>query len=158
MLKKKIKYTDYNGVEREEEFLFNLTKAELLEMQMSTAGGFENKIQAIIATQNMPEIVKIFKEIILKAYGEKSEDGKRFIKKDQNGRDLALDFSQTEAYSNLFTELATDAKAAAAFINGIIPKDVEISEADQAKIEEQLKNNNLDVSSLIPEKTDSKNN
>lgn len=158
MLKKKIKYTDYNGVEREEEFLFNLTKAELLEMQMSTAGGFENKIQAIIATQNMPEIVKIFKEIILKAYGEKSEDGKRFIKKDQNGRDLALDFSQTEAYSNLFTELATDAKAAAAFINGIIPKDVEISEADQAKIEEQLKNNNLDVNSLIPEKTDSKNN
>lgn len=156
MLKKKIKYTDYNGVEREEEFLFNLTKAELLEMQMSTAGGFENKIQAIIATQNMPEIVKIFKEIILKAYGEKSEDGKRFIKKDQNGRDLALDFSQTEAYSNLFTELATDAKAAAAFINGIIPKDVEISEADQARIEEQLKNNNLDVSSLIPEKTDSK--
>lgn len=158
MLKKKIKYTDYNGVEREEEFLFNLTKAELLEMQMSTAGGFENKIQAIIATQNMPEIVKIFKEIILKAYGEKSEDGKRFIKKDQNGRDLALDFSQTEAYSNLFTELATDAKAAAAFINGIIPKDVEISEADQAKIEEQLKNNNLDVNSLIPEKTESKNN
>lgn len=156
MLKKKIKYTDYNGVEREEEFLFNLTKAELLEMQMSTAGGFENKIQAIIATQNMPEIVKIFKEIILKAYGEKSEDGKRFVKKDQNGRDLALDFSQTEAYSNLFTELATDAKAAAAFINGIIPKDVEISEADQARIEEQLKNNNLDVSSLIPEKTDSK--
>lgn len=158
MLKKKIKYTDYNGVEREEEFLFNLTKAELLEMQMSTAGGFENKIAAIVATQNMPEIVKIFKEIILKAYGEKSEDGKRFIKKDQNGRDLSLDFSQTEAYSNLFTELATDAKEAAAFINGIIPKDVEISEEDQARIEEQLKNNNLDVSSLIPEKTNTKNN
>lgn len=157
MLKKKIKYTDYNGVEREEEFLFNLSKAELLEMQMSTAGGFENKIAAIVATQNMPEIVKLFKEIILKAYGEKSEDGKRFIKKDQNGRDLALDFSQTDAYSVLFTELATDSKAAAAFVNGIIPKDMEVSEADQAKIEEQLKNNNLDVSSLIPEKTTNNN-
>jgi len=157
MLKRKIKYTDYNGVEREEEFLFNLSKAELLEMQMSTAGGFENKIAAIIATQNMPEIVKIFKEIILKSYGEKSEDGKRFIKKDQNGRDLALDFSQTDAYSVLFTELATDSKAAAAFVNGIIPKDMEVSEADQAKIEEQLKNNNLDVSSLIPEKATNNN-
>lgn len=157
MLKKKIKYTDYNGVEREEEFLFNLSRAELLEMQMSTAGGFENKIAAIVATQNMPEIVKLFKEIILKSYGEKSEDGKRFIKKDQNGRDLALDFSQTDAYSVLFTELATDSKAAAAFVNGIIPKDMEVSEADQAKIEEQLKNNNLDVSSLIPEKTTNNN-
>jgi len=157
MLKRKIKYTDYNGVEREEEFLFNLSKAELLEMQMSTAGGFENKIAAIIATQNMPEIVKIFKEIILKSYGEKSEDGKRFIKKDQNGRDLALDFSQTDAYSVLFTELATDSKAAAAFVNGIIPKDMEVSEADQAKIEEQLKNNNLDVSSLIPKKATNNN-
>lgn len=155
MLKKKIKYTDFNGVEREEEFLFNLTKAELMEMQMSANGGFAEMISAIVATQNMPEIIKIFKDIVLKAYGEKSLDGKRFMKVDEKGNPLSIAFSQTEAYSNLFMELATDSTKAAEFINGIIPADLE-AQIDKTKLEEQIKNNNLDLNALIPEKTESK--
>lgn len=138
MLKKNIKYTDYNGVEREEEFLFNLTKAELMEMQMGTNGGLDEMIAALVKTQNMPEIIRIFKEIILKAYGEKSIDGKRFIKIDEKGNPLSVSFSQTEAFSNLFMELATDSKAAADFVNGIIPNDMEISEEQQKKYTEEL--------------------
>lgn len=138
MLKKKIKYTDYNGVEREEEFLFNLSKAELMEMQMSTNGGLDEMIAALVKTQNMPEIIRIFKEIILKAYGEKSLDGKRFIKVDEKGNALSVAFSQTEAFSNLFMELATDSKAAASFVNGVIPKDMEVSEEQQRKFTEEL--------------------
>jgi hypothetical protein len=117
MLKKTITYTDYNGTERTEDFYFNLSKAELMEMEMSTEGGLTEMIQKIVATQNLPAIIKIFKELILKAYGEKSPDGKRFIKSDE----LSTAFSQTEAYSQLFMELATDADAAAKFINGITP-------------------------------------
>ena len=142
MLKKKIKYTDYNGIEREEEFLFNLSKAEIMEMQMSAQGGLDTVISALIKTQNMPEIIKMFKEIVLKAYGEKSADGKRFIKKDENGKPLSAKFEDTEAYSTLFMELATDAKAAADFVNGIIPKDMEVSEAERNKIEKELLGNN----------------
>lgn len=142
MLKKKIKYTDYNSVEREEEFLFNLSKAEIMEMQMSAQGGLDTVISALIKTQNMPEIIKMFKEIVLKAYGEKSADGKRFIKKDENGKPLSAKFEDTEAYSTLFMELATDAKAAADFVNGIIPKDMEVSEAERNKIEKELLGNN----------------
>ena len=138
MLKKKIKYTDYNGIEREEEFLFNLTKAELMEMQMSTNGGLDEMIAALVRSQNMPEIIRIFKEIILKAYGEKSLDGKRFIKIDENGRKLSLNFSQTEAFSNLFMELATDSKAAADFINGIVPSDVDVPEDKKRELAEQI--------------------
>ena len=137
MLKKKIKYTDYNGIEREEEFLFNLTKAELMEMQMSTNGGLDEMIAALVRSQNMPEIIRIFKEIILKAYGEKSLDGKRFIKIDENGRKLSLNFSQTEAFSNLFMELATDSKAAADFINGIVPSDVDVPEDKKRELAER---------------------
>lgn len=117
MLKKTITYTDYNGTERTEDFYFNLTKAEIMEMEMSTAGGLAETIQKIIAAQDAPAIIKIFKDLVLKAYGEKSLDGKRFIKSDE----IATAFSQTEAYSNLFMELATDADAAAVFVNGIIP-------------------------------------
>lgn len=117
MLKKNITYTDYNGIERTEPFYFNLSKAEIMEMEMSTAGGLAERIQRIVETQDAPEIIKIFKELILKAYGEKSGDGKRFIKNPE----LTEAFSQTEAYSNLFMELATDAEAASQFVNGIVP-------------------------------------
>jgi hypothetical protein len=117
MLKKTIKYEDYNGVERTEDFYFNLTKAELMEIEMSTVGGLTATINRIIAAQDAPEIIRIFKDLVLKAYGEKSPDGKRFIKT----KELSEAFSQTEAYSILFMELATDADAAAKFINGIVP-------------------------------------
>lgn len=117
MLKKTITYTDYNGVERTEDFYFNLTKAEIMEMEMSTTGGLAEMIQRIVAAQDAPAIIKIFKDLVLRAYGEKSPDGKRFIKTEES----AKAFSQTEAYSNLFMELATDADAAAAFVNGIVP-------------------------------------
>lgn len=130
MLSKKIKYTDYNGVEREETFLFNLSKAELMEMELGTAGGLADMIKNIVAAQDTPSIVKIFKELVLKAYGEKSPDGKRFIKIDEKGNPLSVGFSQTEAYSNLFMELATDADAAAKFVRGIVPGDIDISDVD----------------------------
>lgn len=120
MLKKTVTYTDYNGVERTEDFYFNLTKAEITEMEMSTAGGFAEMIQKVVAAQDAPTIIKIFKDLVLKAYGEKTADGKRFVKSDE----IATAFSQTEAYSQIFMELATDANAAAAFVNGIIPGDL----------------------------------
>lgn len=117
MLKKTLTYTDYDNNERTEDFYFNLTKAELTEMELSTSGGLETRIRKIIATQDIPEIVVIFKELILKSYGEKSPDGKRFIK----SKEISEAFSQTEAYSDLFMKLATDADAAADFVNGITP-------------------------------------
>ena len=120
MLKETIKYTDYNGVERTEDFWFHLSKAELMEWEMGTTGGLTEMIKRIVDAQDAPAIIKIFKELILKAYGQKSPDGKRFIKSGE----LATEFSQTEAYSQLFMELATDADKAAAFVNGIMPSDV----------------------------------
>ena len=124
MLKKTITYTDYNGVNRTEDFYFNLSKAEVMEMEMSTSGGLAEMIKHIVAAQDAPAIVKIFKDLVLKAYGEKSLDGKRFMKVDADGTPLSIAFSQTEAYSQLFMELATDDKAAAAFVNGIVPADM----------------------------------
>lgn len=136
MLKKTIKYKDYNDVEREETFLFNLTKAELMEMELGTQGGLAEMIQGIVAAQDTPSIIKIFKDIILKAYGEKSVDGKRFVKVNDTGVPLSIGFSQTEAYSQLFMELATDADAAANFIKGIIPGDIDISDEEIKKIQD----------------------
>ena len=117
MLKKTITYTDYNSVERTEDFYCNLTKAELMEMEIGTTGGMADMIKRIIDAKDAPAIIKIFKELVLKAYGEKSADGKRFVKSEE----ISNGFAQTEAYSQLFMELATDADAAAAFVNGIIP-------------------------------------
>lgn len=130
MLKKTIEYTDFDGNKRKEDFYFNLTKAEILEMEMSINGGLTGLLMKIIKEQNQSEIVKFFKEIILKSYGEKSNDGRRFIKNDE----VRDSFSQTEAYSNLFMELATNADAAVAFVDAIIPVDV-----DKDKFEEMKK-------------------
>ena len=120
MLKKTIKYTDYNGVERTEDFYFNLNKAEIMEMQLTTVGGLDAYLKKIISAQDMPTLMRIFKDLVLKSYGVKSDDGRRFIKNDQ----LREEFEQTEAYSILYMELSTDAESAAAFVNGIIPADV----------------------------------
>lgn len=117
MLKKTITYTDYNGIERKEDHYFNLSNAELMEMEMSTTGGFAEMLQKLIDAQDNPSLMKIFKKIILKSYGLKSDDGKRFEKSEE----LSKAFEQTEAYSELFVELFTDADAAAEFIQGIIP-------------------------------------
>lgn len=129
MLKKRIVYTDYNGTKREEDFYFNLSKAEIMEMEMSTSGGLTEMINRIIETQDAPSIIKVFKEIIMKSYGEKSPDGKRLVK----SKELSEAFSQTEAYSELFMELATDSDAASKFVNGIIPADM-VKAAEQASL------------------------
>lgn len=119
MIKKTITYTDYNGVERTEDFYFNLSKAEIMEMELSTTGGLAEMITKIVNAKDTPAIIKVFKDVILKAYGEKSADGKRFVKSEE----LTNAFAQTEAYSILFMELATNADAAAKFINGLMPAD-----------------------------------
>lgn len=118
MYKKRIKYTDYNGNQREEDFYFNLTRSELTEMEFSSAGGLQNYIQKIIDAQSGQEIIAVMKDLIFKSYGEKSLDGKYFNK----SKEISEAFSHTEAYDILFMELATDDKAAADFVNGIIPK------------------------------------
>lgn len=118
MLTKPITYTDYDGVERTENFMFNLTKAEIAELNLTTEGGLQAAVQKIIDSRDVPEITKWFKRIIMMSYGEKSADGRRFIKSEE----LTENFLQTEAYSELFMELISDDNAAAAFVNGIIPK------------------------------------
>ena len=117
MLKKTITYPSYNGEVLTEDFYFNLTEAEVTEMEMSTEGGLSEYLTRIVQAKDRPQIIKVFKELILKAYGEKSLDGKRFKKSDA----ISADFAATEAYSQLFMELATDDQKAAAFVNGITP-------------------------------------
>lgn len=128
MLKKTVTYTDYNGVERTEDFYFNLSKAELHEMAYSKEGGLAEYVNRIIAAQDTRSLVELFKELVLKAYGEKSADGKRFKKVNEKGMPLYIDFSETEAYSIIYMELATDDKAASNFVNHIVPKDLELQD------------------------------
>lgn len=118
MYSRKIKYTDYDGNEREEEFFFHLNKAEVLEMQMSYDGGLDKVLRKIIDAKDQKRLIEMFKMIILKSYGEKSDDGRRFIKSPE----VVEAFTQTEAYSELFMLLSTDDNVASEFINGILPQ------------------------------------
>lgn len=120
MIKKTITYIDYNGTERTEDFYFNLSKAEIMKMEMGVKGGFAEMINRIIAAQDQPEIIRVFEDMIQQAYGVKTPDGKGFTKKKE---DLEA-FVATPAYSELFMELATNADAAAKFVNGIVPADM----------------------------------
>lgn len=122
MIKKTFTYTDYNDNVRTEEHYFNLSRAEVIEMELSTVGGLVEMMQRIINAQDSPAIVKVIKELIAKSYGVKSPDGKRFMKEKPDGSRYFDEFYETEAYSMLFEELTTNADAAAKFFNGIIPK------------------------------------
>lgn len=129
MLKKHIKYQDFNENVREEDYLFNLTKSEIMAMNMEYDGGLVELLESISSKMNIPKMLEIIKRLILDSYGEKSLDGKRFEKSEEKKRE----FEQSAAYDALFMELMTDGNAAAQFINGIVPKDI-ASEAAKAAV------------------------
>lgn len=118
MLPKKITYVDYDGVERTETFYFNMTEAELTMYQLERSGGMKQHLEKIVEGLDQPRILETFRDIIHRSYGEKSDDGRRFIKSDE----LSTAFEQTEAYSVLVMELLSDEKAAGDFINGLMPQ------------------------------------
>ena len=133
MLKKTIKFIDYAGNERTEDHYFNLNKSEATKMELSTTGGLTQMIENIIAAQDNPAIIKIFEDLILKAYGKRSPDGRRFMKSEE----ISRDFKETEAYDQLFMELITDPKKAAAFVNSVISfneKDIINGAANRANV------------------------
>ena len=131
MFKKTITYEDYKGNTRTEDFYFNLNKAELVELELSTNGGLTVMMDRIIAAQDNPTLFKIFKDLVSKSYGVLSDDGRKFIK----NQEVLDDFMQTEAYSIIFSELATNAEAAAEFFNNVIPQNLakELAEEEANK-------------------------
>lgn len=139
MLKKTIEYVDYNGNPRKEDFYFNMSEAELTEMEYSTNGGFTEMIKRVVSAQDGATIMKTFKDIILKSYGEKTLDGKRFVK----SKELSEAFSQTEAFSKLYMELCTDDNAASDFFNGIIPGGKKVTKEEVQKLTSDLLPNSL---------------
>lgn len=120
MYKEIITYTDLNGVERTEEYLFNLTKAELIEMELSKSGGFADLLDRIIKAKDTPDIIREVKRLLLTSYGKKSEDGRHFLKSPE----IRQEFECSEPYSIMFMKLISDDEAAAKFVNAIMPKDV----------------------------------
>jgi hypothetical protein len=127
MLKRDISYEDYNGNQVSDVFYFNFSKPELIEMEVEHKNGLAAMINSIIETKDNKKLIALFKDIVLMAYGQKSDDGKRFIKSDQ----LREEFSQTAAYSALFMDLATNESAAVDFLKGVLPRDM-VGEIDKA--------------------------
>lgn len=137
MYKKTLTYTDYNDETRTEDFYFNLSKAEIMEMELSIPGGYEALLDKIIKSRDQVELIKLFKDLILRTYGEKSPDGRRFMKSPE----ITKNFQETEAYSDLFMLLATDDKEASAFVNGVMPASLRdsIDPKELDKMKQQIK-------------------
>lgn len=134
MLAKKITYTDFDGVERTETFYFNLTKAEIAEMELKHPGGYLDYIERIIDAKDQAELTECFTALILNSYGEKSDDGRHFKKSEE----ISELFHTSEAYSELFMEIMSNPDAASAFVNSIMPK-VDLTEEQQAELNERMK-------------------
>lgn len=132
MFKKTVTYVDFNGIEHTEDFFFNLNKAEVIKLELSYPGGFEQYLDTIVKANDGAAIMNAFNDIIMMSYGEKSEDGKRFVK----SAELSDAFSQTPAYEQIFIELCTDNNAAAAFVNGVMPT---LTDADKKKLDIAVK-------------------
>lgn len=134
MYVKEMEYTDFNGVARKEKFYFNLTKAEILDLELGKAGGLTEYIKKIVEAQDTPTIMALFKTLLLKSYGVKSDDGRRFIKNDQ----VREEFEQTQAFSDLYMLLALNDDEASKFVNAIVPEDMRVSEAQKAQFAKEL--------------------
>ena len=140
MYKKTIKYTDFNDVEKTRDHYFNLTEAEVTEMECSVNGGYTELLNRIIAAENPTELIAVFKELILKSYGERSLDGETFVKNDE----VRAKFVNSAAYSALFMELAFDAKAASDFSLGILPASM------RGKVSEEMAKRNATNAPAAP--------
>jgi hypothetical protein len=127
MYKKTIAFTDYNGVNREEDFYFNLNESEVMKLEMRVPGGLTAMMQRIVQKMDAQQIIDTFEELIRRSYGEKSPDGREFRKSPE----LVEKFMQTEAYNKLFMELCTDSKAAAEFFNNIVPQKIDIPNGEK---------------------------
>ena len=134
MYVKEMEYTDFNGVTRKEKFYFNLTKAEILDLELGKTGGLTEYIRKILEAQDTPTIMSLFKTLLLQSYGVKSDDGRRFIKNDQ----VREEFAQTQAFSDLYMLLALNDDEASKFVNSIVPDDMKVSEAQKAQFVKEL--------------------
>lgn len=113
-------YTDWNGNLRTEDFRFHFSQAELMEMEMSTEGGFSARVNRILNANSQTELFQIMKAFVLDAFGVKSDDGRRFMKDEE----IRRGFQECPAYSKIFMRLATNSDEAAKFINGVTPEDM----------------------------------
>lgn len=134
MYVKEMEYTDFNGVTRKEKFYFNLTKAEILDLELGKAGGLTEYIRKIVEAQDTPTIMSLFKSLLLKSYGVKSDDGRRFIKNDQ----VREEFEQTQAFSDLYMLLALNDDEASKFVNAIVPADMKVSDEQKQQYVKEL--------------------
>jgi len=116
MHKETITYNDLNGVQRTEDFYFDLSKPEIVKMQASAKGGYDVQLRSIAADLNGAKIMEFFENFITKSYGEKSEDGRRFMKSEE----ISRSFMETPAYEVLFEKLVTNDKYAADFVNAVM--------------------------------------
>lgn len=146
MYAKTIKYEDYNGNKREETFYFNLSKAEIIDLEWRTPGGLENYMKTIISTMDGQKLADTFKMLIEKSYGVKDADGRRFIKNEK----VLKNFTETEAYVELYVQLATDDKAAAEFVNGIFPKEAVEAAKKQKEMADKAGIQLVDTSTPAP--------
>lgn len=139
MIKKTVTYTDYNGEKRTDDFWFNLSEAELAEMEVSVHGGYLEMIKRIVRAKDVPEIAKVFKQLLIRSYGERSADGASFYKVDASGNPLWRNLVSSAAYSKLYLELSADDEKAAEFVNGVMPPvDEEKRKEAQKQIEAEL--------------------
>lgn len=145
MYVKKIKYTNYNGEERERKYYFNLSKAELIEAELKQKGGYQVYIDRIIETRDYNELITLFKELIHNSYGVKSDDGETFIKNEK----VFQEFAQSEAYSELYMELISNTNAAIEFVNGIMPQAL----VEEAKKDPEYQKKMKELSDKIDNKT-----
>ena len=133
MYKKTVTYTDYDGVERTESFFFNLSRAELLDMELGSDGGMTGLINKIVDEKDTKRIVGLFKDIMNRSYGVKSDDGKRFIKNEE----VLNEFLDSAAYSDIYMELVTNTDKAIEFVNGIMPADL-VEKAAKQELEANI--------------------
>ena len=116
MLKKIVKYIDFNGNERSDTLYFNLTDVEVARLEVKFPGGLEKYINNFNAEERPDEILDLFETVLEMSYGIKSEDGRHFRKPPENTRD----FMESAVYTKIFFELLSDADVAADFFKAVV--------------------------------------
>lgn len=120
MVRREIKFTDFNGKSQTEVGYFNINKAELGKLQMRHNGTYLDYLKLLSERKKVEEMYNFVYELILDSYGEKDPEGRKFIKTPE----MRTDFEQSLAFSEMIVDLVSNPDDLANFVKGIMPPDL----------------------------------
>lgn len=111
MFKHSVEYVDFNGSDRKEDLYFHLSLPEVTRLEAEIGMGLEDYIKGLTTNQELNTLLAFLERMLLSSYGQKTSDGKSFIK----SQVIREAFEYSQAYAEIFEQVLSNPDLARKF-------------------------------------------